>query len=95
MKTAVAAVPVLVLMSAAAGSPAEVSCPAGTPPSPTVKELIVDLREVRQRQVGFKEAVVFGQGSQCWYRVTLRRFTSPCGVWTPVRIEYGAGEAGR
>jgi hypothetical protein len=88
VKTA-AVVPVLVLMSAAAGPAAEVSCPTGAPPSPTVKELVVDLREVKQRQAGFE------QGSRCWYRVTLRRFTSPRGVWTPVRIEYAAGEAGR
>jgi hypothetical protein len=99
-----------------------------------VKELIVDLREVRQQQAGFEkgqypwradpkfmayvelgspldrdvefgelrverendtEAVVFGQGSRCWYRVTIRQFTGPRGVWTSVRVEYGGGQAAR
>jgi hypothetical protein len=55
----------------------------------------VEFADLRLEKEGDKEAVVFGQGSRCWYRVTLRRFTGPRGVWTPVRVEYGAGKAGR
>ncbi|MGH7312003.1 MAG: hypothetical protein ACREJV_02440 [Candidatus Rokuibacteriota bacterium] len=44
----------------------------------------VEFEEMRRKRENGTEAAVF--------RVTLRRFSGPRGIWTPVPIEYGRGE---
>jgi Flp pilus assembly protein CpaB len=47
-----------------------------------------------ERETG-TEAVVFGRGARCWYRVHLKAFMGTSrgqpGFWTPTRVEYGVG----
>ncbi len=55
----------------------------------TPLERDVQFEDVRVERETETEAVVFGKGTRCWYRVSLRRPLGARSVWTPVEIEYG------
>jgi hypothetical protein len=55
----------------------------------TPLERDVQFEDMRVERETETEAVVFGKGTRCWYRVSLRRPLGARSVWTPVEIEYG------
>jgi hypothetical protein len=61
----------------------------------TALERDVRLEDMRVEAETEVTAIVSGQGSRCWYRVSLSRPTGPRGPWMAVELEYARGVKAR